>query len=112
MPDANANPERRFFVDLITRDISLEDAILDLIDNAIDSLVRTRKINLYHDVVNATTPKRNNGLGEIKIRLSAKQFEIEDNCGGIRFESARDDIFRFGHRTRTKAPISAFLASV
>ena len=31
---------------MFTRDISLEDCILDLIDNAIDGLVRTRKIDI------------------------------------------------------------------
>jgi len=38
---------QRFFIDLIIRDISLEDAMLDLIDNAIDALVRTKQIDLY-----------------------------------------------------------------
>lgn len=33
---AHANPTKSFFVRMITRDISLEDCILDLIDNSID----------------------------------------------------------------------------
>jgi hypothetical protein len=32
----DANPTKAFFVRMITRDISLEDCILDLIDNSVD----------------------------------------------------------------------------
>ncbi len=34
---AHANPTKAFFVSMITRDITLEDSILDLIDNSVDS---------------------------------------------------------------------------
>ena len=37
---AIASPEKRFFIHLITKDITLEDAILDLIDNSINSLLK------------------------------------------------------------------------
>lgn len=33
---ATAFPTKAFFVRMITRDISLEDCILDLIDNSVD----------------------------------------------------------------------------
>lgn len=33
---ASANPTKAFFVRMITRDITLEDCIFDLIDNSID----------------------------------------------------------------------------
>ncbi len=32
----NAEPTKGFFVDMITRDISLEQAVLDLVDNSVD----------------------------------------------------------------------------
>ncbi|WP_072395132.1 hypothetical protein [Hyphomicrobium sp. CS1GBMeth3] len=32
----DANPTKAFFVRMITRDIALEDCVLDLIDNSID----------------------------------------------------------------------------
>jgi hypothetical protein len=105
MFDANANPEKRFFIDLITRDISLEDAILDLIDNAIDALVRTKKIDLYKDFANGREAMQAGAsLAEIRIDFSAKQFKIQDNCGGISFEAAKNDIFRFGHPDSQKGP--------
>jgi hypothetical protein len=37
---ARANPTKAFFVRMITRDISLEDCILDLIDNSVDGAWR------------------------------------------------------------------------
>ena len=30
------NPTKTFFIDMITRDISIKDAIIDLLDNSID----------------------------------------------------------------------------
>ena len=42
----NASPAKRFFVEMLVRDIRLEDAIIDLVDNAIDSLIRLQQIDL------------------------------------------------------------------
>ena len=42
--EADARPTKQFFIENLTRDLSLEDAILDLVDNAIDALIRTRHI--------------------------------------------------------------------
>ena len=33
---AQASPTKRFFVSMLTRDINLADAILDLLDNCLD----------------------------------------------------------------------------
>ena len=35
---AKATPSKKLFLEMFTRDIFLEDAILDLIDNSIDSI--------------------------------------------------------------------------
>jgi len=42
----NAAPTKRLFIEMLTRDVSLEDAVLDLIDNAIDSVCRRKDIDL------------------------------------------------------------------
>src|SRR5262245_58786765 len=46
MPEkAHASPTKQFFVNMITKDISVQDCILDLLDNSIDgarSVVRQR----------------------------------------------------------------------
>lgn len=34
------NPTKKFFIEMITRDISIEDAIIDLLDNSIDGANR------------------------------------------------------------------------
>ena len=46
MPSANANPTKRFFVDMLIRDARLEDAVLDLVDNCIDGYSRKFNVKL------------------------------------------------------------------
>jgi len=108
MPEANANPEKRFFIDLLTRDISLEDAILDLIDNAVDSLIRTREIDPYKNLIQPNDVSAE-PLAEIGINFTSQKFKIIDNCGGIPFRNAQRDVFRFGHPDPHKrASLSVF----
>ena len=38
---AQASPAKRFFVEMLTRDIELADAILDLLDNCVDGALRS-----------------------------------------------------------------------
>ena len=38
---AVANPTKEFFVRMLTRDITVDDCILDLIDNSVDGAWRT-----------------------------------------------------------------------
>ena len=60
---------------MLPRDISLEDAILDLVDNCVDGAMRMRK---------ATLRQKAPFKGYFaKLTLSASGFEITDNCGGI-----------------------------
>ncbi|MBS0481598.1 MAG: hypothetical protein JSR96_05480 [Proteobacteria bacterium] len=37
---ARASPTKAFFVRMLTRDIELQDAILDLLDNCLDGILR------------------------------------------------------------------------
>ncbi len=37
----NASPVKSFFVYMLTRDIKLEEAILDLLDNCVDGILRS-----------------------------------------------------------------------
>lgn len=81
----DASPTKRFFVDIMTRDILVSEAIQDLIDNCIDGAKRLRP-----------------GIGEsyvgleVSITTNAQQFELSDNCGGIPLDVARKYAFRFG----------------
>lgn len=84
---ADASPTKRFFVSMLTRDISLEDAILDLVDNSLDGALRLaggRSENV--DYSNHT----------IDIELNESRFCIADNCGGIPRDIAKNYAFKMG----------------
>lgn len=90
---ADANPTKAFFVRMITRDISLEDCILDLIDNSIDGAWRMEgglPMTLDGD----------SNLNEyiIDVAITEESFTISDNCGGITLDDAVNYAFTFGKK--------------
>ena len=86
----DGNPTKKFFIEMITRDISIEDAIIDLLDNSIDG-------------ANNINPNDYSGL-EIELNINSNEFSIRDNCGGFSLETAQKYAFRFGRPD--EAPIS------
>lgn len=88
---ANVNPTKGFFINMLTRDIELNDAILDLLDNCLDGVVRIRaKEGKDRD-------SRDFYRGfNAKIHITNTSFIIEDNCGGIPLNIAKDKAFRMG----------------
>jgi hypothetical protein len=76
------NPTKSFFIQMITRDITINDAIVDLLDNSIDGASR---IN----------PRDYTGL-RIDLILNRNEFIVKDNCGGFSIEIAQKYAFRFG----------------
>jgi hypothetical protein len=84
-PSVSASPVKSFFVSMLTRDITLEDAILDLLDNCVDGI------------------HRQNGDGgaepyagyKADIAFKHDSFSLSDNCGGIPW-SLTDYAFRMG----------------
>ncbi|MCW5968503.1 MAG: ATP-binding protein [Blastocatellales bacterium] len=82
---AKAVPTKQFFVSMLTRDISLDDAILDLIDNCLDGALRL-----------ANGDDVEYRKHHVKIKLSKDQFSIEDNCGGIPRDVAIKYAFKMG----------------
>lgn len=87
-----AYPAKRFFVEMLTRDIELDDSILDLLDNCLDGAMRLSKDN--PDKVKDDS-KIYDGF-YAHITLNSEQFIIEDNCGGIPTDLARRYAFRLG----------------
>ena len=81
----DASPVKSFFVSMLTRDIQLEEAILDLLDNCVDGILRSKGAN-------GSRPYEG-FKAEIKFR--ADSFEINDNCGGIPW-ALHDYAFRMG----------------
>lgn len=95
-PKVDARPTKRFFVSMLTRDIDLRDAILDLLDNCIDGVVRS--IRASGDAKGSTdkgNDKPYSGF-EAKINATTKGFELHDNCGGIPRDVAIHKAFRLG----------------
>ncbi len=97
----DASPTKSFFVEMLTRDITLEDAILDLLDNCLDGLLRT----LDPMRLKNKTPYK--GF-RADITIDKDTFAISDNCGGIPW-SLHDYAFRMG---RPKKRISEGLPTV
>ena len=87
----NASPTKGFFVNMLTRDIDLDDAILDLLDNSLDGLLRIADCS-------AGIEKPYDGY-EARITIKDDLFIIEDNCGGIPTKIAEDYAFRMGRPT-------------
>jgi hypothetical protein len=80
-------PTKRFFVSMLTRDIQLSDALLDLVDNCVDGATRQLK---------GRVSKADAYEGyEARLTLSSKSFDISDNCGGIP-RNAIEDAFLLG----------------
>lgn len=47
---AHCSPTKDFFINMLTRDIDLNDAILDLLDNCLDGAIRSIKSDTTQDV--------------------------------------------------------------
>jgi Histidine kinase-, DNA gyrase B-, and HSP90-like ATPase len=102
---AKAYPRKQFFLEMFTRDISLEDCILDLIDNSIDGLIRSKSIDLLESLFTIEQPvfgqpvphSPQHPLPQINVNYSNTKVEIDDTCGGIPLDHAENDVFCFGH---------------
>jgi hypothetical protein len=82
----DASPAKAFFVEMITRDIELQDAILDLLDNCVDGVRRLGR----------TKGERPYRGYYAHIHFSEDEFVVEDNCGGIPYDLARKYAFMMG----------------
>ncbi len=86
---ADTRPTKVLLVSGITRDLSINDCIFDLIDNAID----------------AQTPGFNN---EIAIIYNLDKFSITDHGSGISLKSLQEQALRFGILEPHQKGIGAF----
>ena len=90
-----AVPAKRFFVGMLVKDIELVPAIIDLVDNSVDGGKHLRP---------EPSANRYEGL-RIDLTVNADEFEIDDNCGGIDLDWAREYAFRFGRPEDVKGPL-------
>jgi Histidine kinase-, DNA gyrase B-, and HSP90-like ATPase len=96
--EADASPEKRLFVSLITRDIPLIAAFLDLIDNSINAAVEPYSERLLNAEGYEKVYKEHSSIIKIKIELTVntKFVSIKDSACGIQFDTARNHVFKFG----------------
>jgi len=86
-----ASPSKVFFVSMLTRDIDLDDAVLDLLDNCVDGIIR--QLKEMPERAESETPYKDYWA---KIKASPEEFSILDNCGGIPRDIAMNSAFRLG----------------
>lgn len=81
----NAYPTKDLFISRLIKDVSLRDAIGDLLDNSVDGALRIRGDASYKNLW-------------VQIEFDVKRgfFRISDNCGGIPVSVAREHVFCFG----------------
>ncbi len=81
----DVEPTKALFVEMLTKDIALGRAVIDLIDNSVDGARRLR-------------PGAESDLAGLQVALtiSATEFRVKDNCGGIGLKLATNQAFRIG----------------
>jgi hypothetical protein len=98
---ANASPEKRLFISLITRDISLAEALLDLIDNSINAALEPLASDLKtaDDYQRLLENKRIKPKVEVHLTVGTGKISIIDDAPGISLETAKNHVFKFGRDT-------------
>jgi hypothetical protein len=94
---ASADVRKQFFTEMFTRDITLEDCVLDLIDNSIDSYLLKLGISIPQLIFGPDQNGAKQELGKIEVTCNEHQIKVVDKCGGIPRDRAQDEIFCFGH---------------
>ncbi len=98
MPIIDASPTKEFFIEMLTRDIELIPAIIDLVDNCVDGARRLKEDGPYKDL-------------SVRLTVNPTEFRIADNCGGMDLDTAIKYAFRFGRpaaMARTDGSIGQF----
>jgi hypothetical protein len=92
---ASADVRKQFFIEMFTRDISLEDCVLDLIDNSLDSYLLKHKVPISRLIFGPDPPLADKGT--IDVTCTDRQVKVTDTCGGISRNEAMNGAFCFGH---------------
>ncbi len=86
--EALAQPSKNFFVNMLVRDIELEDTLLDLLDNCVDGILRS-----FDPDLQTALPYKDFSADFV---IGPDLFELTDNCGGIPIDLARKKAFAIG----------------
>lgn len=95
---ADASPEKRLFISLLTRDIPLVAALLDLLDNSINSAVErySDRLTTAEEYLAFFSDEAIQPHVKIALNVSSDRVEIVDTASGISAAVARDHVFKFG----------------
>lgn len=102
----DTRPTKIALVNSLTRDISIEACLFDLIDNAVDA-ARDSLLLKADDRSGAALPD-SYAQYEIRLYFSGQKFKIADNCGGITVTSMQKTALRFGERSDHHLGIGIF----
>jgi len=80
----DAMPTKELFIEMLTRDISLIPAIVDLVDNSTDGAKRLKGDDSYSDL-------------NVRLSLDADEFKLSDNCVTGRFKYTTCGRFKMHH---------------
>ena len=96
--EADARPEKRLFVSLITRDISLADAFLDLLDNSINAAIEplASRLKTADDYQRLLADTKLSAKVKIDLTIGSTKIVVRDTAGGISADTAKRHVFRFG----------------
>lgn len=93
--EVDASPTKAFFIENLTRDLTLEDAILDLIDNSIDSAIQEAQLDVSAELLEKQ-PDQDFDKIPIEVEVSEERIVIRDWAGGIDPQRAVTTVFRLG----------------
>ena len=86
------------FISLLTRDIPLISALLDLVDNSINAAVEpfSNVLKTAADYAKISADMSIKPEVDINIKIKKSKVSIKDNASGIDLETATKHIFKFG----------------
>ncbi|WP_079228833.1 ATP-binding protein [Pseudomonas putida] len=102
----DTRPSKAVVVDSLTRDISIQACIFDLIDNSIDA-ARNTMSRIQSGADSGALPESYQAY-KICLNFSGDFFSISDNCGGIAAEHLKKSVLRFGERSAHNLGIGVF----
>lgn len=95
---ADASAEKRLFISLLTRDIPLVAAFLDLIDNSINAAIEpfSARLKTAADYIAVLEDEAIKPSSAIELAIEPGKVSIKDNATGISWRTAQDHVFKFG----------------
>ncbi|WP_342066801.1 ATP-binding protein [Achromobacter kerstersii] len=102
----DTSPTKVAIVDSLTRDITIEACVFDLIDNSIDA-ARDSILAKNSEASEINLPDSYSGFS-IDLSFQSEGFSIIDNCGGISVEDLKGMVLKFGQRSNHPLGIGIF----